>query len=779
MTHHQSKVPPSADPDWPKEEVALFRLGVIADLVDRRLEQGEKERLLREKTAHRWDRVDSRSKSIGRSTILKWIRRYRNSGKQLESLYPRERRDKGKTRSLDENLLSILLTLKRDHPEATARQIVEQTKQAGVAPEEIRISFAHLYRLFKRDRFGRSNPEVAREEPIIERHQKHALPVDPPPPPDRHEWKKEVALFRLGVIADLVDRRLERGEKERILKDKVSSSWLIVGSRRESISRSSILAWLSAYKESGKQLESLYPRERRDKGKTRSLDENLLSILLAFRRGHPEIAVGQLIEEAKQMGVVPEELRLSPATLYRLFKRDGTVGPDTEAARKTWADGYRTGSGQANASPSLTMGFGYEPGEEVRPTNHGRMENEKKRREDNLWMTKLLQGAIELDELRDALGGRMAPDDVGRLYRCVMTKPLRYRNRAVSILSLVKGISPTSISDWLFIPLSSVRAYLRTYQSRGVGPMLSDKEKRHHKHEDPRYTDMVFSILHSPPSLFGLNRTSWTQDDLWNTLKASGMALSQNYLRKIIYKAGFKYRKARIVLTSNDPQYREKIEAIKNVLAHLGPKEKFFSIDEYGPFAVKLQGGTSLVPQGTIKTIPQWQKSKGSLIITAALELSTNQITHFYSKEKNTAEMIKLLDILVDEYADEECIYFSWDAASWHASKELYKKVEMINSDEYRSQKTSPFVKLAPLPTCAQFLNVIESVFSGLARAIIHNSDYQSVDECKAAIDRYFPERNAHFRKHPKRAGNRIWGKERVEATFKESNNCKDPMYCR
>ncbi|MFH1935154.1 MAG: IS630 family transposase, partial [Pseudomonadota bacterium] len=88
-----------------------------------------------------------------------------------------------------------------------------------------------------------------------------------------------------------------------------------------------------------------------------------------------------------------------------------------------------------------------------------------------------------------------------------------------------------------------------------------------------------------------------------------------------------------------------------------------------------------------------------------------------------------------------------------------------------------PLVKLAPLPTSAQFLNVIESVFSGMARAIIHNSDYQSVDDCKSAIDKYFWERNDHFQKHPKRAGNKIWGKERVKATFSESNNCKDPMY--
>ena len=88
-----------------------------------------------------------------------------------------------------------------------------------------------------------------------------------------------------------------------------------------------------------------------------------------------------------------------------------------------------------------------------------------------------------------------------------------------------------------------------------------------------------------------------------------------------------------------------------------------------------------------------------------------------------------------------------------------------------------PIVKLVPLPTSAQFLNVIESVFSGMAKAILHNSDYGSVDECKAAIDRYFEERNAAYQRNPRRAGNKIWGKELVAPWFSPSNNCKDPNW--
>ena len=74
-------------------------------------------------------------------------------------------------------------------------------------------------------------------------------------------------------------------------------------------------------------------------------------------------------------------------------------------------------------------------------------------------------------------------------------------------------------------------------------------------------------------------------------------------------------------------------------------------------------------------------------------------------------------------------------------------------------------------------MNIIELVFSGMARAIIHNSDYVSAAECRKAIDAYFAERNANFKLKPKRAGNKIWRKEREPVAFSEGNDCKDPAY--
>jgi DDE superfamily endonuclease len=163
------------------------------------------------------------------------------------------------------------------------------------------------------------------------------------------------------------------------------------------------------------------------------------------------------------------------------------------------------------------------------------------------------------------------------------------------------------------------------------------------------------------------------------------------------------------------------------------------------------------------------------MILTAALELSRNQVTHFYSLKKNTDEMIKMADQLRSQYRTCTKIYLSWDAASWHISKKLFSHLDELNRQAV--EEGFPVIETAPLPAGAQFLNVIESVFSGMARAILHNSDYPSAEAAREAIDRYFQERNEHFVRHPKRAGQKIGGQERVPGEFSEAHNCKDPLY--
>ncbi len=393
------------------------------------------------------------------------------------------------------------------------------------------------------------------------------------------------------------------------------------------------------------------------------------------------------------------------------------------------------------------------------------------------WMHKAMQHAISCEEMYVDLKGEFEPALVAFLLREIKSGPLRNRNKAVAVLARKKGFSAEIVSRFLSVTTDTVFKWLKTFEEGSAGQLVATRSSGAKKADQKEYKDAVFSILHAPPSSYGINRTSWRIEDITRILRQTGLRICEDVVSKIIRDGGFRFRKARKVLTSNDPNYRRKLEAITAILSTLAPNEKFFMLDEFGPFSIKMHGGRSLMKDGELKTVPQWQSSKGSLIVTAALELSTNHVTHLYSKKKDTDEMLKLLAILLDEYSSESCIYLSWDAASWHASKRLFGRVNEINDPDYRVRHRIPHVTLAPLPTRAQFLNVIESVFSGMARAIIHNSDYPSVKEAMSAIDLYFAERNRHFRENPRRAGRRIWGRERVAANFDEANNCKDARW--
>ena len=397
---------------------------------------------------------------------------------------------------------------------------------------------------------------------------------------------------------------------------------------------------------------------------------------------------------------------------------------------------------------------------------------ERQRLADIEWMRQVLQKETNDDALHHELADI---PDLCVLLRHLRKSRLRNRNRAMIVLASHRGIPNQTICGFLGVGKALVRKCQSKFGSGGANTLFAPQSKSNRKIDNEKLRNAVFSLLHEPPTYHGINRTSWTMPLLCQVLKKNGTQIGPALISKMIKAAGYKWRKAKVVLTSNDPTYMEKLARIRYILSNLQPDEAFFSIDEYGPFAIKTKPGRTLVPPGVQPTVSQWQKSRGCMIMTAALDLSSNQVTHFYSAKKNTGEMIRMMEVLLDGYAEHRKLYLSWDAASWHISKQLSARIEDQNASV--AYGGGPLVETAPLPAGAQFLNVIESVFSGMARAIIHNSDYRSVDEAKAAIDRYFAERNNHFQQHPRRAGKKLWRKERAPAVFSGANNCKDPRY--
>lgn len=139
--------------------------------------------------------------------------------------------------------------------------------------------------------------------------------------------REEIALFRFGVINDLVGAtRLEHGERGRRIKEKAQACWNIPHTSRTRVSANTIRRWVVIYEKSGRQLDSLKPAPRSDIGRTRQVDEDTVLSLVRLRKAKPLLPVAQLIEEMEQKGLVSPGYTLRLSTAYRVLKKAGISG---------------------------------------------------------------------------------------------------------------------------------------------------------------------------------------------------------------------------------------------------------------------------------------------------------------------------------------------------------------------------------------------------------------------------------------------------------------------
>src|SRR5690606_8659600 len=67
-----------------KQEIAAFRFSIIHDFIGaHKLEYGERHRLLEKKCSLQWTIPYSTKTSIGKSTILSWVKAYLEGGRRI------------------------------------------------------------------------------------------------------------------------------------------------------------------------------------------------------------------------------------------------------------------------------------------------------------------------------------------------------------------------------------------------------------------------------------------------------------------------------------------------------------------------------------------------------------------------------------------------------------------------------------------------------------------------------------------------------------------------
>jgi len=155
-----------------KREVGIFRFGVIHDFVSvPALDRGEQERLLKEMCRRKWSIPYSTRTRVSRSTILRWIKRYKDSNGKLNALYPVQRSDRGVSRGMDEETSLALIGLRKELPKATVPVLIETMERRKLVSAGVKLNLSSVYRFL---------------------HQHHLMNIKQGKPVDRRKFEVEL-----------------------------------------------------------------------------------------------------------------------------------------------------------------------------------------------------------------------------------------------------------------------------------------------------------------------------------------------------------------------------------------------------------------------------------------------------------------------------------------------------------------------------------------------------------------------------------------------------------
>ena len=121
------------------------------------------------------------------------------------------------------------------------------------------------------------------------------------------------------------------------------------------------------------------------------------------------------------------------------------------------------------------------------------------------------------------------------------------------VLAHHRGLSCGTVCGFLGINKRMRRKYLQMFEAGGQAALFARKTNPTRKFDKEAVKQAIFGVLHEPPSNYGINRTTWIMPDLERVLRETGHPACRAVIRKVTKAAGYRWRKARVVLTSADP----------------------------------------------------------------------------------------------------------------------------------------------------------------------------------------------------------------------------------
>lgn len=132
-------------------QISLFKYGLISQLLHVK-DSGELSILIKEIASKEYDIPFSTKKTVSEKSIRRYLHEYKLNG--FNVLKRKTRNDKNIPKAIDKGLFDIIVSLKKENPKRSARQIIQIVKQ-NPQYESVRMAERTVSRIFKNNNLTR------------------------------------------------------------------------------------------------------------------------------------------------------------------------------------------------------------------------------------------------------------------------------------------------------------------------------------------------------------------------------------------------------------------------------------------------------------------------------------------------------------------------------------------------------------------------------------------------------------------------------------------------
>ena len=313
------------------------------------------------------------------------------------------------------------------------------------------------------------------------------------------------------------------------------------------------------------------------------------------------------------------------------------------------------------------------------------------------------------------------------------TSVIKWR-RALVVLASAGGNDVAVIARMVQTSPDRVREMIHRFNERGMAsldPAWAGGRPRRITTTD---RELIVSSATARPESLGQPFTRWSVRKLGAylaTKRGKRVVVSTERLRQILAEEHITFQATKTWKESPDPLRQEKLARIEHLLEH--ERDRTFAFDEFGPLAVKPEGGLAWARRGKPARLrANYHKPHGTRQLFSWYSLGDDRLFGRIEAHKGAAPTLRALQAIRALRRDDEPIYVILDNLNHHRGPDV------------RRWCADNGVELCFTPTYASWANPIEAHFGPLRQFTIANSDYPDHRALAKAIRAYLRWRNAH-----------------------------------